>query len=614
MASTTDFIVNAGLRVSGTGTVTSSTGQTNVLQTLGGAAFAKNIIVGSTADVYGTATFYSSVNITGTTSLLDLTVSGVINSTNTTLASTTAGGTGALVTQGGVYLGNNLIVMSTASSTATGLANALYVNGGTYVNDQFTVAGPTLFKDTVLFSGTATYVYSTNTLYTDNILELHIPPGGADSQWNFDDGKDIGIRIRYYNGTDTNAALLFANDTKSFEFYKSGAEGTSTFSSGVYSGLKAGSLWLVDTTASNNTYSGALIVNGGAGIAGNVNVGNLVSAGILQGRNLTDTQVAVAGLNGSLYSYGSLSFNTSTGIVQGTITTATLAHSALTATLAINANSAYNIFGGSAGALVYQTATGATSFVNLGTATHVLTSNGVSPYWAPVGNAGNADSADNLTGGQTGQIPFQSAPNTTIFSSTLSFSTVTNTLEINGGSTASGHIAVSGNISSSSTVSTKYLRVNDSENSQGTSTGAMTVVGGAGIGRNLYVGGEITVGSVTTNTVVSILTGNNLNLSSYTKTGITGSGMINLDYYNGSAIRSSKYFVQITDGPDIHVTEISMFHDDVDAYKTEYGFHSNNGVLGSFDAIYTASNVILTFQPLGATDMTIKVIRWSITV
>jgi hypothetical protein len=604
MASITDFIVNAGLRVSGTDVVTSSSGQVGVLQTLGGAAIRKNLIVGSTVDIYGTATFYSNLSITGTISLSDINLSGIINSSNTTPASTTAGGTGAIVTQGGAYLGDNLIIMSTASSTSTGLSNALYVSGGAYVNDQFTVAGPALFKDTVVFNGTATYVYSTNTFYTDNILELHIPPGGIDDVWTVDDGKDIGIRIRYYDDSNKNAAVVFANDTKQFEFYKSGAEGTSTFANGVYSGIKAGSLWLVDTTATNNTFTGALIVQGGAGIAGDIYAGAAVSADSLTARNLTDTRLVIAGAGGQLYDYATLTYNTSTNIIQGRITTSTNS---------VFANTATNLAGGSAGALVYQTGTGSTSFVALGTATYILTSNGTAPFWAPTGSAASASTATNIEGGQAGQVPFQIGPGQTTFSSTLTYKVDSSTLEVNGGSTASGHIAASGNISSSSTVFTNYLRVSNSTNSNGTDTGATTIVGGVGIGQDLHVGGDITVGVVTTNSNVSLLNGNNLNLSSYTKTGISGSGLINLDTYSGNDYRASKYFVQIVDGPNVHVTEMSVFHDTVNSYKTEYGYHYNNGSLGSFNAMYTASNVIVTFLPTAASNMTIKIIRWSIT-
>ncbi len=597
---TTDFKVKAGIIVAGTATVSSSTAQTGTLQVQGGAAIAKNLIVGSTSSFYGNVEFYSTVTT-------NLSVNGQIKSSNIATANTNAGGTGALTLKGGAYVGDNLIVMSTASSTSTGLDNALYVDGGAYIKSHLTAEGPALFKDSVVFGGTATYVLSSNTVYTDNILELHIPPGGVNNSWTFDDGKDVGIRIHYYNTTDTSAAFLFANDTKKFEFYQSGAEGTSTFSNGVYGGIKTGNLWLVDTTATINTYTGALVVEGGIGLGGDIYAGSSVNADSLTVRNLTDTRIVVAGQNGRLYDYASLTYNTSTNVIQGTITTASFANTATTA------NTANNLAGGSAGALAYQTGSGLTSFIALGTATYVLTSNGSEPYWAAIGGASSASTATNLAGGQAGQIPFQSASGKTAFSSTLTFNTATTILEINGGSTSSGHIAVSGNISSSGTVSTQNLNVLANTNSLNTNSGALTVAGGAGIAKDLWVGGTVNVGAVSTNSSVSLLNGNNLNLTSYTKTGISGNGLVNLDMYNDNDYRSSKYFIQVVDGNDIHVTEMSVFHDGVNAYKTEYGYHYNNGSLGTFNAIYTASNMIVTFLPISATNMTIKIVRWGIT-
>ena len=76
-APTQDFIVKSGLNVQGTSTVTSSTGNTSTLQVDGGAAIAKNLIVGSTATIYGDLQVYGSIpNLIITTgTFTDLTVS-----------------------------------------------------------------------------------------------------------------------------------------------------------------------------------------------------------------------------------------------------------------------------------------------------------------------------------------------------------------------------------------------------------------------------------------------------------------------------------------------------------------------------------------------------------
>ena len=183
---------NGAVFVTGTNTLTVGTGATDL---------------GGTLDVFGV------------TKLKDSTEAGV------------SGPAGALQVSGGVYVGKNLIVNSTSSNTGTNVENALFVAGGVWVDKNLTVAGPAIFSDTVTFNGTATYVYSTNTFYTDNILELHTPPGGVGSEWPGGDGKDIGLRFHHFaNNADTNSALVLSYDTKYLEWYGSGAESnTGTF-------------------------------------------------------------------------------------------------------------------------------------------------------------------------------------------------------------------------------------------------------------------------------------------------------------------------------------------------------------------------------------------------
>ena len=78
-APTQDFIVKSGLNVQGTSTVTSSTGNTSTLQVDGGAAIAKNLIVGEDTVIYGDLEVYGSIpSLTITTgTFTDLTVSNL---------------------------------------------------------------------------------------------------------------------------------------------------------------------------------------------------------------------------------------------------------------------------------------------------------------------------------------------------------------------------------------------------------------------------------------------------------------------------------------------------------------------------------------------------------
>jgi hypothetical protein len=183
----------------------------------------------------------------------------------------------------------SLTVSNATSATSTNsgalqVVGGVGIGGGLFVGGNAQIQGATTFAGPVTFSGTATYVLSTNTFYTDNLLEIHVPQGGVNSLWNADDGKDIGFRFHYYNrtlSTDSNAALILANDSQTLEWYGTGAESTtSIFTSATYGVFKTGSIKLVGGAGTNNATSGDLQVTGGVGIGGGLYVGGTLTATI----------------------------------------------------------------------------------------------------------------------------------------------------------------------------------------------------------------------------------------------------------------------------------------------------------------------------------------------
>lgn len=280
---------------------------TGALIVQAGAGIWGNLFVGGNTNLKGTtattltlsgaltgagATFSSQVQVTsgaygGTTSTgaLVLTNSGGLGVggavaaakvITTDLTAATTAGAGSLQVGGGAYIADNLVIMSNLSSTGTTASNALYVQGGVGIGGGLIVNGRTVFNDTVTFNGTATYVLSTNTFYTDNLIELHTPPGGPTANWTFDDGKDIGVRFHYYaNSTSTDGALVLANDTKMLEWYGSGAEATTgTFINATYGGFRTGYIQLMTGTNATSAVTGALQVQaGGIGVSQDIWVG-----------------------------------------------------------------------------------------------------------------------------------------------------------------------------------------------------------------------------------------------------------------------------------------------------------------------------------------------------
>jgi hypothetical protein len=532
-----DFVIKNGAVVLGTKVVTSSTGQTGALQVNGGAAIARNLIVGETAEVFGNGTFHGTVtafsglavdgpvqlnntlNVSNSATLQDLyvqgglTVSGgnsftgnqeflgtatfynnlIVSGTNATilggtlsvdgkvtlndLTTATTAPDGSLVVLGGQYIGNNLIVASTLSTTSTFIDNAVYVSGGIGVEGNLVVGGEVLFRSPVTFVGSATYLLSTNTFYTDNILELHSPEYLPDGLWATDDGKDIGLRFRYYaNGTDTNAALVLANDTKLLEWYSSGAEGANVFSNGIYGGAKFGSVYIVDHTENTGTTAtGALQVTGGVGIAGSLTVGssatflnNLLTVGNVTGDTVTADNLTVT--NAVVYS-------DSTSTLQNTSVTWNALDQQLEGIITY-ANTSTNLIGGAYGSIPYQTGTGITAMLPIGADGTILTVASGIITWADAGGStvGAATTATNLKGGSPGAIPFQSAPGVTSFDPEyFSYS--------NSGTTASLLTVV--NIAITGTASSSTVSIDN----------ALFVQGGAYIGDNIWTDGKVTIGS-----------------------------------------------------------------------------------------------------------------------
>jgi hypothetical protein len=149
-------------------------------------------------------------------------------------------------------LGNLTIAGNTISSSS----------GNVTITSNLNIVGNTTF-----------YGYSDLTI-TDSILNLHTQANLA--PWTFDDGKDIGIKMHYYDGQDSHAALVRANDTKYLEWYARGTEiSGNTFAGSAYGVIKTGELILANTTPATGPNTGALQVWGGASISGNLYIGNL---------------------------------------------------------------------------------------------------------------------------------------------------------------------------------------------------------------------------------------------------------------------------------------------------------------------------------------------------
>ena len=118
----------------------------------------------------------------------------------------------------------------------------------------------------------------------------------------------------------------------------------------------------------------------------------------------------------------------------------------------LSVGSATNIVGGTAGAIAYQTGSGATSFLSLGTSGYVLTSGASAPSYTAQSSLA-VGTATNLAGGVASNIPYQSGAGATAF---LANGTTGQVLTSNGASAPSW------------TTPTAYATVTDDTTTAGT--------------------------------------------------------------------------------------------------------------------------------------------------
>ena len=263
----TGYITSAGIAANISGTYAGSISSTQITTGLGFTPYdATNptgyiTSAGIAANISGTYT--GSISSTQITTGLGFTP---YDATNPTGYITSAG---IAANISGTYAGS---ISSTQVTTALGFTPYNATNPAGYIsstssliNGLYTAAldsnGNFTIPGNLTVSGSQTYIQGTNTIYTDNLIELHAPPGGVGGVWTSSEGKDVGIRMHYYRGGDKNAALVLAQDTGYLEWYSEGTETAGVFS-GTYGTAKlAGILFAGDGTSQTTAWTGTVSDN-----------------------------------------------------------------------------------------------------------------------------------------------------------------------------------------------------------------------------------------------------------------------------------------------------------------------------------------------------------------
>ena len=219
--------------------------------------------VGVGGDIYFDGNLYQS-GVLFTSASTSTTATFTVNNLTASVSTTT----GALVVVGGVGVGGDVYIGGKIyGALGTGTYNisnqtqsygsgtgALTVTGGVGIGGNLNVGGSSVFIGTATFIGPVSYLSSTETVYTNNLLILHEPPDGITGTWIINDGSDIGFEFRYFTDTDTTAGLVLKNSSGYLEWI-SGNYNSGTV---VYGTFKSGAIAFTDETIQTTAWTGTV--------------------------------------------------------------------------------------------------------------------------------------------------------------------------------------------------------------------------------------------------------------------------------------------------------------------------------------------------------------------
>jgi hypothetical protein len=239
---------------------------------------ANNIIVGTVAQShngFGTSALTTGMDVATAINTLDNILGNITNSGGN-LISVTGNITGS-------YLFGTIGTTSQPNINTVGPLTNLVVSG------NLTVLGNTILQANTTING-----HSQLTIF-DGIINLHTD--AALDPWAYNDESDIGIKIHYYDYTDSAAFLGRANNTGYLEWYDKGTDVANVFVGTSYGTIKSGALLLANARSVGGGLSantGAMQVWGDSSISGNLYVGGTFTGASASFSSINNTPVGNA--------------------------------------------------------------------------------------------------------------------------------------------------------------------------------------------------------------------------------------------------------------------------------------------------------------------------------
>jgi hypothetical protein len=541
-----DFVVKAGLVVEGTGAVSSGTITTGSVQIAGGLQVGKNIIVQSTSSFRGTVealgnvTFNSGLTVigaitatnifatintasnlqggaaqsipiqssTGTTTFIPigqpyqfLTVSvagtatwqnfsGAVVGYATTASNLLGGNAGQIpyqtapgITQFITTGTAGQVLISNSGTSAPQFTNDL-TNLGSVTADKLTVNSLAQITSATITTLTATFVSIANTLYVGSSTyiagDLYVD--GTQFTVNSDILSSGNKTLVLSTGSTLRrdfadgAGLLIGNtDPARAWSYLTYGYNSNSWQSNV-------GLYINTSTQSDATNTGALVILGGAGFGGNLNVGGTATVkNILI--NGTNNSTASTGVSGALMVAGGIGiakdlYVGGTAYLNGSIPQISAGVGTFTSLVITGTNVALTVTNN---AYIGNTLTVKTLIVTSTVSSLTNTTSNALYIAGGVGISGILNAGDIYSNGV--KVALQASSVSSITGGTdTAVSTATGAVTIWNTSTLQS-------VTNRGSTTTNAISITSIAQTFGTNTGALTVTGGVGIGSNLNVGG-----------------------------------------------------------------------------------------------------------------------------
>jgi hypothetical protein len=533
------------------GTVTTST-TTGALQVTGGVGIGGNVFIGGNTRIYGGLTVDGSFNVTG--SIISTTLKETIRMSERVDISNSGTGPGLTVRQYGAaaiaeFYDDNTSIMQIKDGGDVSMNKQLFVGGITSIKNT-TVATSTASGALQVSGGAGIggnlYVGGTTVGITKSMVQLGSVDNTADTAKPVSTAQQTALDLKAnlasptFTGTVSGitksmVGLTNVDNTADTAKPVSTAQQTAldlkaNLASPTFTGtVTAPTTSITNTTVSTSNTTGALKVTGGAGIGGNVFIG---------GNAVVGGNLFVSGTTASLPT----SCITSSNIVDGTIVDGDINASAAIAQSKISGLTAS--LAGMIDTTTSQSITAGTKTFATGT-TLTIASGATLSVLGTVSLPASCITSSNIVDGAIvdGDINVSAAiAQSKISGLTTDLSNkidTTTNQSITGTSVKTFATGTTLAISSGATLSVLGTQtISNSTASTSTGTGALIVSGGAGIGGNIYVGGNIIMTNTNNNSTRFGYLALNANTGS-SNTGFGASALTTNSGNNNTAIGSS---------------------------------------------------------------------------